>query len=803
MLATCSKESAVKFTFFRPQKAALWLCAALLLTACVSDQAFREAREMIAGGQVDAGMTRLQALVAAHPENPEYRTYLLRQQEIRSGRLVTEGQTALVNEDLNGAEKAFRQALMIDRNQPRALNGLRQVDEARRHLALVQRAETLAGQQPEEALGVLRTVLSENPAQTAALRLKRQIEAERHQAQLTPPRLSAKMQKPVTLQFRDASISEVFQALGQVSGLSFVFDKDVPASKVTLFANQMSVEDALQVLLTTSQLEKKVLGENAILIYPNNPAKKADYQENIVKTFFIGNADPKQTMNLIKTMVRTRDVFIDEKLGLVTVRDTLDNIRIVERLIAAQDLIEPEVLLDVEVLEVATTRLQSLGIQFPEQIALSPRVLTKLVPSDTGADLVYRAGTNTLKELGGLNRNNIVATVSDPAVLINLKAQDGTANLLANPRIRVKNKEKAKIRIGDKVPVFTSTTAATGVSSQSVQYLDVGLSLDVDPVIHPDGQVSMKLALEVSNIVKEIPVKDSNGATTAQAYQIGSRRAETALRLKDGETQVLAGLISQVERTTASRVPGVGELPVLGRLFSSQGDNAEKTEIVLLVTPRIVRRTEQPPISVTEFSAGSDNYASQQPMRLGQSARLSLGSLGAPQAAPATAMAPAPSINPATGQPMAPGAALAPVAADAPPVVSFTLDAPGQAAVGQAIDLRIGANLRQDVQLLNLEIYFDPARFDFNAGQVGPLMASNGGTPQMEAKVESPGRLRLIVVNPGGAKGNGLLATLGFTPKLASAEPAEIGFGGIFATDVAGNQVTILSPDPRRVFVAK
>jgi general secretion pathway protein D len=175
--------------------------------------------------------------------------------------------------------------------------------------------------------------------------------------------------------------------------------------------------------------------------------------------------------------------------------------------------------------------------------------------------------------------------------------------VLANPRIRVKNREKARVHIGDRVPVITTTAAATGgFVSESVSYLDVGLKLEVEPQIYLEDEVGIKVGLEVSNIANV--VKGNNNNTLA--YQIGTRNASTTLRLRDGETQILAGLISDEDRRTANRVPGLGNLPVLGRLFSSTSDNATKTEIVLLITPRLVRTLARPDARTAEFAAGTE-----------------------------------------------------------------------------------------------------------------------------------------------------------------------------------------------------
>lgn len=196
-------------------------------------------------------------------------------------------------------------------------------------------------------------------------------------------------------------------------------------------------------------------------------------------------------------------------------------------------------------------------------------------------------------------------STNDPALILNLKEQDDSTNLLANPRIRVKNREKAKIHIGDRVPVIT-TTAATGGGfvSESVNYLDVGLMLEVEPVVYLENEVGIKVGLEVSNIVKE--VTGSGNSSNSLTYQIGTRTANTVLRLRDGETQVLAGLISDEDRKSASKVPGLGDFPVLGRLFSSHNDTKNKTEIVLLITPHVVRNITRPAADKTEFYSGSE-----------------------------------------------------------------------------------------------------------------------------------------------------------------------------------------------------
>jgi general secretion pathway protein D len=184
---------------------------------------------------------------------------------------------------------------------------------------------------------------------------------------------------------------------------------------------------------------------------------------------------------------------------------------------------------------------------------------------------------------------------------LHLRETAGRSNVLANPRIRVKNKEKARIHIGDKVPVITTTAGSTGFVSESVSYLDVGLKLEVEPLVSLEDEVGIKVGLEVSNITQQ--VKTTGGTV---AYQVGTRNAATTLRLRDGQTQVLAGLISDEDRRTASKVPGMSRLPVVGRLFSNNGETLTKTEIVLLVTPRVLRNIERPGARIEEFNSGTE-----------------------------------------------------------------------------------------------------------------------------------------------------------------------------------------------------
>jgi general secretion pathway protein D len=589
------------------------ILSALLLAACANDLALREGERLIAEGQPEAGLKQLEDAMRAHPGDLKYRAAYVRQKELHLARQLAKADAELKAGRLDEAQRLYQDVLRLHPESNRAPSGLASIEIEKRNKTLLADAEAAMKRNDHEAArGKLRAILAQNPqhAQAEAL-LKEANEKAGKPSGVEPVQLIATYRRPITLEFREAPLRSVFDAISKKSGLNFVFDKDVRTDqKATIYARNTAIGDAVDMLLATSQLAKKVLNGNTLLIYPNQPAKLKEYQELVVKGFFLANADPKQVLNLLKTIAKMRDVHVDEKLNMVMVRDTPETVRLAEKLVAMSDRPEPEVMLEVEILEVSRSKLKELGAQWPNQFSvlnIAPSATS--VTTATATTVTTPSNTPlTISSLRGLSGRDIAVS---PVPSVNLRADDSDVNLLANPRIRVKNREKAKIHIGDKVPVITANVTSTGVTSESVNYLDVGLKLDVEPQVLLQGEVSMKVGLEVSNIVQQ--VKTATGTLT---YQLGSRNANTSLRLKDGETQVLAGLISDQERNNANKVPGLGDIPILGRLFSSHRDEASKTEIVLLITPRILRNVERPELADVEFFAGTDSVTSDQPLRL-------------------------------------------------------------------------------------------------------------------------------------------------------------------------------------------
>ncbi|MEQ1838400.1 MAG: secretin N-terminal domain-containing protein [Candidatus Nitrotoga sp.] len=539
-------------------------------------------------GRVQSATQALQE----HPEETSLKAELILQRERAMLELLNAADKAHDAGKWEEAVLLYQRVLGLDDKNQSAFSKLKVIDAERRYTRLVADAKEMFDQgNIEGAHNKLHLVLLEAPTHVQALELQARI-GSRIGSGIKAPELKSAPNRPITLEFREANLKMVFEGLSRTSGVNFVLDKDIkPDAKTTVFVKNVTLDAAITAILNTNQLEKKVLDEATVLVYPNTAQKNNEYRELVIKSFYLTNADVKQTATLLRTTLKVRNLYLDERLNLLVLRDTPEVVRLAEKLVALQDVAEPEVMLDVEILEIKRSKFTDIGIIYPTN-------LTAGALSSTGSFSAL-----TLDALKRLNSTNI--TVS-PKPAINFQQTDGIVNLLANPRIRVKSKEKAKVQIGDRVPIVTaniSTTAAT--VSDSVQYLDVGLKLEVEPVVSLDNHVSIRVALEVGTIGAQTTTK--NGSVV---YQIGTRNASTLLRLKDGETQVLAGLINDEDRHNANKVPGLGDIPLLGRLFSNHTDSNTKTEIVLTITPRVINNLQRPGAEIMELWSGTETSIS-------------------------------------------------------------------------------------------------------------------------------------------------------------------------------------------------
>lgn len=600
---------------------------AIMLVACSSTEMrqnqgnleLQQARDMINAGQTEAGIERLKSLVRTFPDNPEYRNYLKQQQDLQLAIQLRDADQLKQQQRWGEAEIAFRHVLELDGQNQRAQNGIQQIRIAATHEAMLQRADDMLAKQDWEGAQLLaRTVLAEDSSNRSARALFEQIEQKRMDKVVNPPHIRSAFKRPISLEFKDVSIKSVFEFISQAAAINFTYDQELRGDQRTsVFLRNTPIEEAIDVILASNQLGKKVLNDNTLLIYPMS--RSQEYQETFVRSFYLSNTDAKKLMNMIKTVVKTKDIYIDEKLNTLVMRDTPEAIRTAEKLIMSQDMAEPEVMLEVEVLEINRRSLENIGIRYPTTASIGVQGRDTVNGTTT-----LSPGKLTINELKNFNSNLGVFSISDPVLALNLLQQDTDTNLLANPHIRVKNREKAKIHVGDRIPVLTSVANSTGFVSQTVNYIEVGIKLDVEPTILLRDEVSIKVGLEVSNQTDRMTT--SSGTVT---YTIGTRNASTILRLKNGETQILAGLLRDDEQKVSNRVPGLSKLPLVGKLFSDRNNDHSKKEIALLITPRIINNLTPESAVYTAFPAGIDRSASRSGRSSGESAAVTA------QAAPA------------------------------------------------------------------------------------------------------------------------------------------------------------------------
>ena len=749
------------------RRCGMLLLACVLLGGCAEERLHDNSQDLFRQGNFEAAVDALDAGARAYPNNAQLVADAVQARRQALSLLIEQADAARRQQRFDDAQAALVRARRFDVSNQRVDSLIAELAVERRQIEAISKAEELL--KAEDFQGASRLVaaaLKDNPRQQQLLAEQRRVDELAH---LAHPRgyLHLKETRPISLDFRDASLRTVLEAVTRNSGVNFVLDKDLRAdSRVTIFLHGASVEDAIDLIVSTNQLARKMLDEQTMLIYPNTPDKQRDYQEQVVRVFYLTSTEAKGAASFLKSMLKLHDPFVDERSNMIALRDTPENIELAERLLSLYDTADPEVTLELEVLEISTSRLTELGLALPNNITLTP-----LPPGS--------ASTLTLGNIKSLSRNDIGLGVG--AATLNLRREVGDTKTLANPSIRVRSKEKAKVMIGDKVPVITTTTGQAGFVSDSVSYLDVGLQLEVEPTVFADDDVAIKLGLEVSSVTGQ--VKSANGTL---AYQIGTRNANTFLRLHDGETQFLAGLISHDEQMTATRLPGLGDLPIVGRLFSSQLDNGTHSELVLAVTPHVVRNVRRPDASEAELWVGTESAP-----RLRTVSNRPAPAASAPASAAAPAAASAAPVVPVV--PALPGQA---AAAPAGPAPTVRLQGPASAKVGDIV--RVSVELDSSVGLRGL-----PLQLSFSKDQLALLVVEEGGffskdgektsfTHSVQA-ADGVARAGVLRNSATGATGKGTVYTLQF--KALKPGAATLAISNVNAISL-GSEVVVPLPPP-------
>jgi general secretion pathway protein D len=411
---------------------------------------------------------------------------------------------------------------------------------------------------------------------------------------LPPPgrELPTDVKLPAGLTFRDAPLRDVYVTLARLANLTVVFDPQFRGEQpVTTDMRNMTLADALQSLSTATRNFYRVTAPRTVTIVPDTPAKRTEYEEEIVGIFPLSNADLRETMDLLRIVVDARRVAPVAANNTITIKDTPDRVAAAGRLIAAVDKARPEVVIDVELLEIDRTRLREYGLQIasPGSPGINGSVT---VPDEL-----------TVRDLRNLTQSDVFLT-NLPGLFYRLVKQDGSTRTLANLQLRTSEGLPAQARFGERVPVPVTTFApiATGGISQqpitSFNYENIGVNIDITPRTHHDDNVSLGLKIEISSI---------SGTGFGGLPTFGNRAINTVIRLQDGETNLLAGLIRDDERTVLAGVPGLSDLPLVGRIFAHNKRETQETDIVLTLTPHIMRVLDLSEDDLRPFRVGRDS----------------------------------------------------------------------------------------------------------------------------------------------------------------------------------------------------
>jgi general secretion pathway protein D len=535
----------------RARRAALALplaLAALAGAGCTTYRELRRAEQAEAREEWDAAVEHYIQLAERDPGNLRWRSALLRARLRAAHEHAAAGRRFQEAGVLERAALEYQRAVALDPTNQSAAVELEKI-----------RARLAEAAAPEPTLDELK---------------------RKHQdAAPQPPLLNPRSKSPISIDFPEpASLFQIYQSLGKAFGINILFDPQLRDSEMAIELRDVTAQTALETLMRAAGHFYKVIDEQTILIAQDNQQNRRAYEDLVIQTFYLSNAEAKEAVQLVRSLVNTRNLSSSETLNSITVRDTADKVRIIQKIIETLDKARAEVVIDIELIEVDSSRLRDLGV------SLSAYQVTQKI--DLGEDAPIR-----LSDLEHLTQASWVLTI--PTIIYDFVKTNTDAHLLAKPQVRITEGEKAKVRIGDQVPIpvttFNTSQTVGGniVPVTSFQYKDVGINIDLEPRVHHNREVTLKLQIEVSQVTGTVTA----GGGQAQPI-IGQRTIESTIRLKDGETNFLAGLIREDESTSETGIPGLSDIPILGKLFSKNRSDAKRTDVMLTLTPRIIRAAD-------------------------------------------------------------------------------------------------------------------------------------------------------------------------------------------------------------------
>jgi general secretion pathway protein D len=415
---------------------------------------------------------------------------------------------------------------------------------------------------------------------------------------LPPPGmdLPTGVKMPASLIFRDASSRDVYIAISRLANISLIFDSSFRDTPVTVDLRNTTLDDALSTVAGATRTFFRVTAPKTVVVIPDTPAKRREYEEEIIRTFYLSNADLKETMDLLRMVLDARRISPTTATNALTIKDSPERIAAASRVISAIDKARPEVIIDVELIEVDRTKLQEYGLQIASPGSPGINGSASVATSSAGI---------SLRALRNLSQSDILLA-SLPSLYFRLLKSDANTRTLANPQLRTTDGVAAQARFGEQVPVPVTTFAplATGGAAQqpitSFNYQNIGVNIDITPRTHHDDDVSLTLKVAVTNI---------SGTGFGGLPTFGNREINTVIRLRDGETNMLAGLIRDDERHSLDGIPGLSDLPLVGRIFGHATKTTTQTDIILTLTPHIIRVLDLTEADLRPFRVGRDSLA--------------------------------------------------------------------------------------------------------------------------------------------------------------------------------------------------
>jgi general secretion pathway protein D len=593
------------------EKALLVLLATVAVIAfsgCTGNNNLRLGQQYASSGDWDNSIQAFQKAQDEDPEDQEIKLLLIRSKKNASLNHLAKGESYLEAKRYDEALTELQMAIAFDSSNLKAESLLKKAKTMKESDYYLKKGlafeKTQNYSQAKESFLKSLEFYKDNTLARDAIDRYKKTDSEPGEKKYP---LKIADQTPISLKFKGTPILNVFEVLTKLAGVNFIFDKDLKETKVTLFLSNVSFDQFMDIFLQTNQLAATVVNEKTMIIYPNTAEKVKEYQDLQIRTFFLSNLDVKKAVELLTKILNSKDISANESQNALVIRGSKDKLDIAAKILEANDRPSAEATFNVEILEVDRTKEKNLGIDISStsvSLSLGNATSSYFTP---GSATAPASGGVSLETIGKASDENLLLSI--PTATLNLLKRDGDTKTLAKPQIRVKNGEEAKILIGERIPLRTNRrTDTTGAVTYDYQYQDIGVKLSVKPSINLHDEITMNLTLEVSSIGNNV------GTASDPQFSINTRNAQSILTVRAGESVIIGGLISDDERKSVQKIPLLGDIPILGSIFSSYDTSDTQTDILMAITPIIVRSQEIPDQDVSQIWSGKEgNISSSRP----------------------------------------------------------------------------------------------------------------------------------------------------------------------------------------------